>query len=350
MSSQLSGRDRTAFRLAFVVPWVALAITALAVLVVGAPTRQYQLLPFAASIVLFGLPHGAVDHLTLPWAYAESPTWRWVGFVGGLYLVVGVAYASVWFLAPVAGFGLFILITWFHWGQGDLQPLLELTGPTHLQSRPARLLTITARGSLPMALPLVAFPGEYRWVAQQLVSLFGVDIALLDPVFSPTARVAVAAGIATLLVAAAIVGYREGGEGKSRYAWRVDIGEICLLTVFFVVVPPILAIGIFFCWWHAIRHVTRLALLDETTASYLDAGDVGSALARFGRQATPMSVGALAIFGGLALAVPVAPVDAVDLFAVYLVGIAVVTAPHVIIVTWLDVESGFWSAAVDRVG
>jgi Brp/Blh family beta-carotene 15,15'-monooxygenase len=345
MISAAAGRDRTVFRLAFVVPWVALTITAVAVLLFGPPSREYQLLPFAASIVLFGLPHGAVDHLTLPWALGEPPTRRWLAVVGGLYLVVGLAYAGVWFIAPVAAFGLFILITWFHWGQGDLQPLVELVDPTHLRTRGARLLTIAVRGSLPMALPLVAFPDDYRWVASRLVGLFGVDATLLDPLFSTTARTVVVAAIATLLITAIAVGSR---QSAGRRAWQVDAGELVFLSVYFLTVPPILAIGVFFCFWHSVRHITRLLLLDDVAATRIAEGKLWTALGRFGRQATPLSIGALAIFGGLALAVPVAPVDWPDLFALYLVGIAVLTVPHIIIVTWLDFEAGFWSTTVDR--
>jgi len=333
-------RDRAVFRLAFLGPWLALGTTALAVGVFGAPSREVQLVPFAVSIVLFGLPHGAVDHLTLPWAYGESPTRRWLAIVGALYFVVGLAYTVGWFVAPVAAFGAFILLTWFHWGQGEVHPLVELTDPTHLRTRGARGLTVAARGALPMIVPLVAFPDDYRWVAARLVGLFGTaDLAVLDPVFSVRGRTVAGVLVATLLVATLAVGSR---HAESRRAWRVDAGELLLLTGFFLVVPPILAIGIFFPCWHAVRHITRLLLLDETAAGRLEAGNIGGALARFGWLAAPMTVGALVIFGGLALAVPVAPADGAGLFGLYLVGIAVVTAPHVVVVTILDLQEDIW--------
>ncbi|MEA1931797.1 MAG: Brp/Blh family beta-carotene 15,15'-dioxygenase [Euryarchaeota archaeon] len=340
VGSHESMRERTVFRLAFLGPWIALASTAAAVLVFGAPSRGVQLLPFAVSIVIFGLPHGAVDHLTLPWVYDEPPTRRWLAIVGGLYLLVGLAYAMIWFVAPIAAFALFILITWFHWGQGELHPLVELVDPTHLRTRTARALTVAARGALPMVVPLVAFPEEYRWVAARLVGLFGtVDLAVLDPIFSPVGRGAAAAVVATLLVASLAVGYR---SGEGRESWLVDSGELVFLSAYFLVVPPILAIGMFFPCWHSVRHITRLLLLDDAAAARLDEGELWSALARFGRLATPLTVGALLVFGGLALAVPVDPGSGPDLFAVYLVGIAVVTAPHVVVVTWLDLTDGVW--------
>ena len=339
MTSPAATTDRTAFRLAFVFPWCSLAVTALAVVVFGAPARESQLLAFAASIVVFGLPHGAVDHLTPSWTTGEPVTRRGLAAVGALYLVVGLAYASVWFVAPIVAFGLFILLTWLHWGLGELHPLMRLVGPTHLRTRTAKLLTVAVRGSLPMALPLVAFPGEYRWVARQLVGLFGAgELDLLDPLFAPTGRVAVAGIVGAFVVSSLVVGY----PGSPRRSWTIDAGETLFLTAYFLVVPPILAVGVFFCCWHSVRHIVRLGLLDDTTASRLGAGDVRGALGRFMWQATPMSLGALVSFGVLALAVPVAPVGWAALFAVYLVGIALVTAPHVIIVSWMDFETEIW--------
>lgn len=339
--------DRTVFRLAFVVPWCGLCTTALAVAVFGAPSRTVQLLSFGASIVLFGLPHGAVDHLTPSWANRRPVGRRSLAAVGGLYLVVGLAYVSVWFVAPIVAFALFILLTWLHWGQGDLHPLVELVDATHLRTPVAKLLTVAVRGSLPMALPLVAFPGEYRWVAAQLVGLFGAaDLGALDSLFTATGRTVVAAAVGILIVVSLAVSY---SATEQYHAWRVDAGETLFVTAYFLVVPPILAVGVFFCWWHSVRHIVRLLLLNDDTATRLESGDVFGATARFMRQATPLSVGALGLFGGLALAVPVAPVDWVDLFGVYLVGIAVLTAPHIIIVTWLDFDTGLWeSTAVDQ--
>jgi hypothetical protein len=41
--------------------------------------------------------------------------------------------------------------------------------------------------------------------------------------------------------------------------------------------------------------------------------------------------------------VPRAPTGTADLVGLYLVLIAVLTLPHVVIVTWLDREQGVWS-------
>jgi Brp/Blh family beta-carotene 15,15'-monooxygenase len=127
-----------------------------------------------------------------------------------------------------------------------------------------------------------------------------------------------------------------------RRGWLRDAGEIALLWVFFLLVPPILAIGLYFTLWHALRHIARLVVVDDPGASALAAGDYLGALARFARDATPATVGALLFFVGLYLAVPTAPGDRAGLLGVYLVGIAVLTLPHVAVVTWMDRRQDVW--------
>ena len=114
--------------------WAGIAVVATAFsLGVTLPDRL-RYLPLLASVAFIGLPHGAVDHLAVPRARDKSPTRRWFARVGLLYLLVGGAYAGLWFLAPGLSVLLFIAMTWAHWGQGDLWPLLEVVGVDHLRS------------------------------------------------------------------------------------------------------------------------------------------------------------------------------------------------------------------------
>jgi len=318
--------------------WVALVAVGAASLALGTIPRQYQYAPLIVSVVLLGLPHGAVDHLLAPRQRGERLTARWLGVVGVVYLLLGGAYALVWFLFPVAAFVGFILLTWFHWGQGELYPLLEFVGAAHLQAPGQRALTVLVRGGAPMLVPLVAFPGEYEFVATTLVGLFDAGAAdTLGPLFEPRARLFVAGVYGLLVVATLVLGYVRANE---RRPWLVDAGEVCLLTAFFLAVPPILAIGVYFPFWHSLRHVSRTVLLDRESIRALERGRLLSAARRFVRDAAPMTAGALLLLAGLYIAVPASPAGTADLVALYLVLIAVLTLPHVAIVTWLDRAQG----------
>ena len=64
---------------------------------------EVQLVPFAVSILVFGLPHGALDHLVPARLRGDGRVLRSVAVVVALYAVLGVATAALWLVAPLAG-------------------------------------------------------------------------------------------------------------------------------------------------------------------------------------------------------------------------------------------------------
>ena len=300
-----------------------------------------QYLPFAASLVFFGLPHGAVDHLVPSRLAGRDADGRSVLAVVLLYLVLSGLCLALWFTAPIAAFVLFVCVTVFHWGAGELHALLFF-GPDGLSGmgRASRALLLVLRGGLPMLVPLLFFPDAYRGVATAAAGLFGADATVLAGAFSPAFRLGVWGALA---VVAALFLLRAAGDlaGGRRALLPVAL-ETLLLFAFFAVVPPVLAVGLYFTLWHAPRHVARLVLLDPAGARYLRAGRPGRALARFARDAAPLTALALALLAGLYLAVPGATEAPGSLLAIYLVLVSALTLPHASLVTYMDGRQGVW--------
>ena len=295
-------------------------------------TAQYGLL--LGTVLLLGLPHGALDHLTLPRARDEPVTLRGVGVFSVVYLAVAATYGIAWLLAPAASFVGFILLTWFHWGQGDRAHLALTTDAAHLEESWVGRLTLLVRGGLPMVVPLVAFPEQYRVVTMTVVGLFDPSGGgWLEPVFAPSTRLAVGIGFGLVTVGTLLAGYYVAGD---RRGWRIDLVETGLLWAFFATVPPVLAIGIYFAVWHSLRHLARLVAIDETASTALTQGAVRRLLVRVSMDALPMTVGALVLFGAIAVGVPNEPGSLAGVGGVYLVLLAVLTLPHASVVTILD--------------
>jgi Brp/Blh family beta-carotene 15,15'-monooxygenase len=303
-----------------------------------------QYVPFVVSLVLFGLPHGALDHLVPARLAGVRPTLRSIATVVALYLILGCAVIGLWFVAPAFAALGFIALTWFHWGQGDLYALVTFTKSSYLNTRGLRALALAVRGGLPMLVPLIAWPELYRHVLGAAAGLFstagplsggqlsggalsagphslvGPELAWLS---APGTRVAVAVGFGALVVSYLVLTHRRvkarsihsaGALGiknnaDSLRAWRVDAAETALLALFFVLVPPILAVGLYFCLWHAVRHILRLGALGHST------------LRQFSRDA--------------------APITAISL-GMYLVLLSALTLPHVVIVSWMDARQHLW--------
>nr|WP_246403987.1 Brp/Blh family beta-carotene 15,15'-dioxygenase [Halobellus ruber] len=293
--------------------------------------------PLAASLLVFGLPHGAVDHLAPARAAGERPTLRWLGAVGAVYLVLGGAYTGLWVIAPAAAAVFFVGLTWFHWGQGDLYAL-EAFGGSHLGGRAHRVATILVRGGLPMLVPLLRFPERYRAVVDAWIALFGggADAAWVT---APAPRFTLGVGFATLTIGTLLAGWRRSGGGTGRAEWRRDAAETGLLWAFFLLVPPLLAVGVYFCVWHSLRHIARLAGVDPASTAAFEKRGALSALLRTGRDAAPLTAVSIAMITGVALFVGI-DTDPRTLTALYLVFIAVLTLPHVAIVTWMDGAEG----------
>ena len=334
----LSGAVRETLRVPVVwLPWIPVAACTVAFAAGADLPRTWRYLPLVASVVVLGLPHGAVDWATLPRAVTGRLDARWMVVVGVVYLVAGGAYVLGWFLAPVASAVVFVAVTWFHWGQGELHPLAAVLGADHLDRLDQRVLTVLVRGGLPMLVPLLSFPDRYREVVAAFAAPFGGTVAEL-PV-GPDARLALGACFAVLTAATLALGYRRAGD---RHAWAVDAGETALLWAFFLVVPPVFAVGVYFCCWHSARHIARVLTLDERATAALSRGRLGPALRRFAREAALPTLGGLAVVGALWVTAPSPPESLSGVVALYLVAIAVLTLPHVVVVTWIDRAQGYW--------
>ena len=306
-----------------------------------------EYLPFALSLAVFGLPHGAVDHLAVPRLLGRR-AWPWaVVAVGLLYLILSGLYLALWFVAPVVSFAGFIFLTWFHWGAGDLYALRVYGSGSaaYPLGRARRALALILRGGLPMLVPLLAFPGIYRAVAESIVGLFAPTSGdVLSWAFEPPFRFFAGAAFALFAVVTLASGYGSAKESGACRVWRTDVAETALLALYFALVPPVLAVGLYFCLWHAPRHVARLVLLDPKSADALEAGRVVPAIVRFARDAAPLTVVALVFLVGLYLVVPGTGVGLSALLALYLVLISALTLPHVIVVSFMDLRQGLWRA------
>jgi len=331
--------------------WFALypALALAALLPVGAVTPLFPVevgvATFALGTLVVGMAHGAVDHLVPLRAGTDVSLGRSIAVVSVVYALLGGAVVAAFFLAPVAAFVGFIALTWLHWGQGDVAALV-VAGVDHLPTSAERWLSLVVRGGLPMGVPLLAHPGEYRLVAEWIVGLFVVDAAAataaVDPVFVPATRLAVGAFMVAATALSVGLGYRRVRDGASRRGWLRDAGEVAALWAWFLLAAPVFAVGVYFALWHGLRHVGRLVLVDDRAAGALGRGDLFGALGRFARDAAPLTLGGFLVVAAVGLSVPAGVAAPGDLLAVSLVAIAAMTLPHVVVVAWLDRQQGVW--------
>ena len=281
-------------------------------------------------MVFLGLPHGALDHLAPLFLVHRRLTPHYLLlFVLG-YGALVAAYLLLWRLWPPGALAVFLLLSWLHWGQGDAYFLERLAGRPAPPAPAGRLLVWLVRGGLPIVLPVLVFPAVFAQVAGGILGWYGGPAA---PLLSQSAR---EWGLAAGALAAAA--YLWQSRRLGRRGFGLDAAEIGLLAVYFSVVPPILAVGVYFCVWHAARHLARLLLIEDANLAPLACGDFGRPLRRMTVRAVPMTAGALTLLGGLLWmqARISAPTGVGGLVYLYLSLIAALTFPHFLLVLWMD--------------
>ena len=320
--------------------WIVFGAIVLAFLAGFEVKGPIQYAPFAFSLVFFGLPHGAVDHL-VPGRLSEGGVSAGsIVAVALLYAVLAAIYLMFWTFSPVAAFAFFIALTWFHWGQGDLYSTGTFLRAPRNAPRALKVLYVIVRGGLPMLVPLLSFPAVYRGVAGSIVGLFS-NAGGATWVFGSAFRLTAGISFLVLVLVTFAWGYVVSIQ-HDKAAWALDAAEVGLLAAYFAVVPPVFALGIYFCLWHSPRHIARLMLLNASSSVALQKGEFLPALKDFVRDATPLSVAAILLLVGLYFLVPGNVEGVAELLALYLVLISVLTLPHVAIVGLMDLRQGLW--------
>jgi len=321
--------------LGIVLPWTT-SLLAVAAFLVAPPDLAASMgadhwiawVPLASSAVVFGLLHGAVDHLEiarLARARLASPT---VLAALAAYVLAAAAMISIWWFAPAAAFTAFIFLTWFHWGQGDVWFLLHRESAGEWSTLDRAVLA-ALRGALPMLGPLAFDPESYRRVYTATTGLF--DTPTLAPSTWQWASSTALASLVILLVAHAILILRR----RDAQPDGLDLGDLTVLLVLFTALPGIFAVGLYFCVWHSPRHILRLA-----AARAPHRLPDGAAVRKTLRDSIPLTIVSLA--GGAAIGLAVVSAGFDQWVAWYLVLISGLTVPHVVVVTWRDRLEGVW--------
>jgi Brp/Blh family beta-carotene 15,15'-monooxygenase len=315
--------------------FVALTVGILAARVVGAaPSMRVQAVAYLGLMGTVSLWHGGFEHVANLRGRGERFQWRYLGAYVGL---VGAAVV-LFFVAPVVGLVVAVAVTVFKGGYGGLAVLRQSTAAdlNHLRTWRGRAVGALVRGGAVMIVPYLFHPGVYSAVAAEMV-------ALVDPAAAGALGWAFGAGVRWLVGAwytglvLAYLAYAH--QHTTGAAWTAETAETLLLLAYFVVVPPVLAVGVYFPCWYAARQVARMTAANDGRVG------LGTVLARVARGGLLPWLGAVAILGGLAVGLPNPPATPTQWVALYSVFVAAVAVPHVLVGGWLDRKQGIWAAA-----
>ncbi|MCZ2805546.1 Brp/Blh family beta-carotene 15,15'-dioxygenase [Modestobacter sp. VKM Ac-2983] len=288
-----------------------------------APAALAQVAPAVALAgIVLGVPHGAVDHMVPFWTSGRRPAAAALARVlAGYTAVAGVAVGAL-LLAPTTTVAVFLVASAVHFGRAEVVVSAEDAG-RRVPGPGQDWWPTAAHGLAVVAVPLVLWPGPSADVLGRIAPGWQQPLPLAG-------RAALGLGCLVALVVALRL---QVGAGRRREA-----AELAGVAALFVVVPPLVAFGVWFAGWHALRHTERLVSLLRTTSP---AGGTWPALRRFAAHAALPTVVTLAavvvLAGGDTSAVAVSAALAV---------LVALTFPHVLTVQALD----RWAAEQGRPG
>lgn len=267
-------------------------------------------LPWAMSVVVFGLPHGAADHIV--WASIRGPQLKLLGVLAG-YVGIMAGYAVVWWVAPGIAVAIFIGMTIWHWGSADAVHSFKRAGAV-LRS-PMWFLASVCRGVLPMLAPLVFYP-------EVVLSVVAGWSPTID-----SARLASMIPHAFWMLATIVI-LQAGwllAMKRINAPMRLEVVETAILTFLLLAVHPLVSVGAYFTFWHAWHHDRRL------TKWYRSDNHELWSRSKMQDQTIIMTITLVGLIGTLMVLPP-----SQSTFSFYLIAISVLTMPHIVVVWMMD--------------
>jgi len=260
-----------------------------------------------ASVLVIGIPHGAIDHIMAEKVYGLDNTWRGTAKFYGGYLGLMFLVGMLWLLEPVIGMLFFFAISIYHFGQADMEDFV-MPGSSAI---PWYLV----RGSLILGLILFSDTAvSYPIMAQAL----HMDPIMLFSVLpnGTGALIALAAAYAALFASALLSGKIAGG-------WRL-LSDSVLIVALFLVAGPLIGFAVYFALWHSAGHIIEMQ-------EFLRKKNRPMSLKSFYKSAAPFTL--ISLFGLAVLAGINHAFGLEDQFiALMFILISVLTLPHMVIV------------------
>ncbi len=203
-------------------------------------TLNTRYLVLALVILLVGMPHGAIDHIISEklgkWeGDSGKKIWFYSWYVG----LVGL-YSLLWVFFPLFSFALFMVITWYHFGQADTERY-DLGGWKKIVMHFSRGFTIVG---------LIAY-GDVDYASGVIESITNFSLISFTEQFISTKLTAyiIASFYPVCFLIIAIFNSFSAKEFISSFLDAISV------SVLFLFADPVWAFSIYFGLWHSYNHV-----------------------------------------------------------------------------------------------
>ena len=267
------------------------------------------------SIVMVGIPHGALDHLIAANVYEQGNSLKDHLLFYGWYLILMVLIAALWFIYPTAGLLLFLVISILHFGQADIEGFYHADQKSESKALLLNSASVS-RGLLIIGLILTAYPDQ---VIPILSAALGEEAWFLS--WLNTSYASLKQWVLIQFVFIALLVLWKGDLSLSmKFRYAVDS---LLIVALFNLVAPLLAFAVYFALWHSVGHIGEIT-------HYFKEINEPLTLTGFYLKALPFS---LVSFVGLGILLWVTQSFSLEnqIISLTFVLISVLTLPHMVV-------------------
>lgn len=268
---------------------------------------NFELLVFAVSLIVIGIPHGAVDHIisnqtSLP-DNRTFPIVFYSFYLGALFLM-----AAIWYFNTTLGFLVFLLLSVYHFGITDVQAL-------PLSNKRRKILGMT-RGVMILTLIVFSDPTVTFAIITDLVQ----SELSVGWFFQTYSSVLIFSSLfAFVLFSLWIFDFSVWSSHVRSYFL-----DCLVLSVIFLISGPIVGFAIYFSLWHSLKHVEEY--IDFRESKTLKLGII-----QFYKEAWLFS--AISIFGIVFLIGMYTLAEiTISPLVISLITISALTLPHVVVI------------------
>lgn len=269
---------------------------------------NFQTALFLISILLTGIPHGALDHLVEEKnSTLQKKNFSMLRFLGQYFLRMAI-FAILWYFIPLASLGIFLVLSAYHFGETDLAKL-------PFKGTAQKLLQLFY-GLMILSFILLTHLNEVIPVINQLPPLRNNSFLFYALEYRFGALILISA----LTLALGIWLYRKDDQKDQALYFGFGLQLICILWIV-VSLPLILAFTFYFGCWHSLHALNNIRHhLSERPQQPLHWSTMM-------RRSLPFSLAACLIILSLVFWAS-STYDAPVMLMGFFIGIAILTAPH----------------------
>lgn len=275
-----------------------------------------QMILFSLSVLLAGIPHGALDHLVEEKSLSlNNKKFSFIRFLGTYFFKMAI-FGTLWYFLPLISLCVFLLFSAYHFGETDLAIL-----------KPKKILLPLFSLSYGLLILFSLLLFNLQEVVPILSHLPGNSInTWLQPLEQNKYFIILFTGALT-----SITGFLYFTKTKNNSDQVVIIAvQLAFILTIIVSLPLILGFTFYFGWWHSLHSLENIRL-------HLSENSSAVSWQTMMKKSMPFSLTAfgfmlsLLFWAGMTSNMPI-------ILLSFFIGIAILTAPH------LDIMSRMYKA------